>query len=217
MSIPQIEQPDLPKYMTWEELEQLPEEIAEQIELWDGRAVWLRRGPSEHQIFTARLWAAIERCMRKAISADPDRCWRTNLETNIFLGASGKSNFLTPDFLVHRCLEKPYQDVRAADTFLVGEVMSPSNKQSDIEAKKARYASAGIPWYWEVLLDPSRSAIAVVRAFALEIEPGHLAEGVRPLRPVNYIVAGEWTPADAGGVEFDWPFPIHVPWDELAF
>jgi len=33
MSLPQIGRPDLPEYMTWEELEQLPEEIAAQIEL----------------------------------------------------------------------------------------------------------------------------------------------------------------------------------------
>ncbi|WP_425436775.1 hypothetical protein [Nocardia donostiensis] len=31
----------IPEYMTWEELEQLPAEIAEQIELRDGRVVWL--------------------------------------------------------------------------------------------------------------------------------------------------------------------------------
>ncbi|MEU4414059.1 hypothetical protein [Nocardia salmonicida] len=30
MSLPGIERPDLPEFMTWEELERLPEEIAEQ-------------------------------------------------------------------------------------------------------------------------------------------------------------------------------------------
>jgi hypothetical protein len=39
MSLPHIERPDLPEFMTWEELERLPEEIAEQIELWNGRVV----------------------------------------------------------------------------------------------------------------------------------------------------------------------------------
>ncbi|MFC9998558.1 Uma2 family endonuclease [Nocardia sp. NPDC127526] len=203
--------------MTWEELEQLPEEIAEQIELWDGRVVWLRRGPAEHQTFSNLLWSGLRRCAQSDVSQHSDHCWRVTTETNVFLGSSGKSNFLTPDFLVHRCLGAPYQDVRATDTLLVGEVLSPSNTRTDLEAKKIRYAGAGIPWYWEVHLDPGSSAIAVVRAYALEIEPGHLAEGVRPLRPVNYIVAGEWTPADNNGIEFDFPFPIQIPWDELAF
>ncbi|MFC6010980.1 hypothetical protein [Nocardia lasii] len=39
MFLPGVERPDLPEFMTWEELEQLPEEIADQIELWDGRVV----------------------------------------------------------------------------------------------------------------------------------------------------------------------------------
>lgn len=40
-----------------------------------------------------------------------------------------------------RCLPAPYQDVRGADVVLAGEVLSPANRQVDIEAKKARYAT----------------------------------------------------------------------------
>ncbi|MEU2034324.1 Uma2 family endonuclease [Nocardia amamiensis] len=203
--------------MTWEDLERLPEEIAGQIELWNGRVVWVRRGPGEHQIFTARMWAALERCARQDMSADADRCWRANLETNVFLGRSGKSDFVTPDFLVHRCLESPYQDVRADDVVLVGEVLSPSNTQNDIEAKKGRYASAGIPWYWEVTLAREASAIAIVRAYALETGHAHLPEGVHPLRAANYLVVGEWTPGQSNGVQYNFPFPIDIPWAELEF
>ncbi len=217
MTVPRIERPDLPEYMTWEELDQLPEEIANQIELWDGRVVWVRRGPAEHQMFTVRMRNAIEQSARKSTTDRPETCWRVNLETNVFLGASGKSNFLTPDFMVHRCLESPYQDVRAADVLLVGEVLSPSNTPSDIEAKKSRYASAGIPWYWEVILARTKSAIAVVRAYALETEHGRLPQGVRPLRQANYLVAGEWVPADADGIHIDFPFPISIPWSELEY
>lgn len=90
MSPPHLERPDLPEYMTWEELERLPEEIASQIELWDGRVVWLRRGPAEHQTFTNRLWSSLERCARKQMSNDPDICLRVTTETDVFLGAKGK-------------------------------------------------------------------------------------------------------------------------------
>lgn len=217
MSLPNADRPDLPEYMTWEELEQLPEEIAENIELWDGRVIWLRRGPSEHQTFTRRLTNAFERCARKAMSEVPGQCWRVETETNVFLGSSGKSNFLTPDFMVFRCLENPFQDVRASDAFLVGEVLSPSNTQTDMEAKKARYASAGIPWYWEVTLAQATSAIATVRAYGLETEPGKLPDGVRPLRPANYLLTGEWTSADEAGIHIDFPFPITIPWTELEY
>ncbi|MGW1739735.1 hypothetical protein ACWCPQ_13105 [Nocardia sp. NPDC001965] len=75
-SLPDTERPELPEYMTWEELEQLPEEIAEQIELWDGRVVWLRRGPSEDQAFTRRLTNAVERDARKGMSERPEQYHR---------------------------------------------------------------------------------------------------------------------------------------------
>ncbi|NEW40609.1 Uma2 family endonuclease [Nocardia cyriacigeorgica] len=217
MTVPRVERPELPEFMTWDELERLPEEIAKQIELWNGRVVWLRRGPAEHQTFTVRVRNAIEQCARKTMSNDPETCWRVTVETNVFLGNSGKSDFLTPDFLVHRCLGSPYQDLRASDTLIVGEVLSPSNTQSDMESKKARYASAGIPWYWEVSLAREDSAIATVRAYALETEHGRLPQGVRPLRPANYLVAGEWTRDDANGIEIDFPFPITIPWSELEY
>ncbi|MFI2232590.1 Uma2 family endonuclease [Nocardia testacea] len=217
MPTPRIEEPDLPEFMTWEELERLPEDIAQQIELWNGRVVWVRRGPAEHQMFTVRMRNAIENCARKFISENPQNCWRVNVETNVFLGADGKSDFLTPDFLVHRCLESPYEDVRAADTLLVGEVLSPSNTQSDMEAKKSRYAGAGIPWYWEVSLARDTSAIAVVRAYALETGHAQLPPGVRPLHPANYLMAGEWTPADEHGVRIEFPFPITIDWTDLEY
>ncbi|MBF6354802.1 Uma2 family endonuclease [Nocardia higoensis] len=143
--------------------------------------------------------------------------WQVDVETNVFLGATGKSNFLTPDFLVYCCLDSPFQDVRAADTLMVGEVLSPSNTQTDMEAKKGRYAGAGIPWYWEVMIARTDSAIAVVRAYALETGHGRLPEGVRLLRPTNYLLAGEWTPADEDGVHIGFPFPIDIPWQELAY
>lgn len=217
MSLPNVEHPDLPEYMTWEQLEQLPEEIAGSIELWEGRVVWVRRGPIEHQAFGRRLTNALERCARKSMSERPETCWRVETETNVFLGTSGKSDFLTPDFLICRCPEAPFQDVRAAATLLVGEVLSPSNSQSDMETKKGRYAAAGIPWYWEVTLARDVSAIDVVRAYALATELGPLPDGVRPLHPANYVLAGEWTPADPDGVHIDFPFPITIPWTELEY
>lgn len=86
-----------------------------------------------------------------------------------------------------------------------------------MEAKKARYAGAGIPWYWQVSLAGAESAIATIRAYGLETDSGPLPDGVRPLRQANYILAGEWTPADPDGVHIDFPFPITIPWTELEY
>lgn len=217
MTASQTAPPDLPDRLTWEELKRLPEEIAENIELWEGTVVWVRRGPTEHQTFTRRLVNELERCVRRANPQQPQRCWRVELETNVFFGRSGKSDFVTPDFLVFRCPTAPFQDVRADDVALVGEVLSPSNSHGDVEAKKARYASAHIPWYWEVELDRNAGSIGTIRAYALEIEQAHLVEGVRPLRPFNYTLAAEWTHDDTTGIAFDHPLPIHISWSDLEF
>jgi len=111
MSLSGIDRPDLPEFMTWEQLGQLPDEIAGQIELWEGRVVWLRRGPGEHQIFMRRLTNALERSAGDDMAGHPDRCWVANLETTVFLGSTGKSDFVTPDFLIHRCLGGPLHPV----------------------------------------------------------------------------------------------------------
>ncbi|MCM6776055.1 Uma2 family endonuclease [Nocardia sp. CDC159] len=203
--------------MTWEELENLPEEIAGQIELWNGRVVWVRRGPAEHQEFTNLMWSGLRRCARDEMARQPEQCWRVHTETNVFLAQSGKNDFVTPDFLIHRCLPQPYQDVRADDVLLVGEVLSPTNTQTDIDDKKARYAAVGIPWYWEVTLERTRSAIAMVRAYALETDHGKLPPGVHPLYPANYLLTGKWTPKDSDGIVAALPFPIRIPWSELEF
>ena len=100
---------------------------------------------------------------------------------------------------------------------LVGDVLSPSNTQSDIVAKKGRYATAGIPWYWEITLARENSAIATVRAYALETGHGKLPAGVRPLRSANYLLAGEWTAKSEEGIRFAFPFPITIPWSELEY
>ncbi|WP_433195582.1 Uma2 family endonuclease [Nocardia sp. CA-107356] len=217
MSLPRIERPDLPEYMTWEELEQLPEEIASQIELWGGRVVWLRRGPAEHQAFTFALTSALKRCARAGMAEQPQHCRRVDFETNVFFGETGKSDFVTPDFLAYRCLDAPYQDIRAKDVLLVGEVLSPSNTQTDMDDKRARYARAGIPWYWEITLEREKSAIAMVRAFALETTHGDLPAGVHPLYPANYLLAGKWSPKDSVAIDTEFPFRINIPWSELEF
>lgn len=216
MPTPPVERPDLPEYMTWDELGQLPDEIAGEIELWEGRVVWVRKGPPEHQEYSVEFRNSLRRCAREDMSGEPDRCWRTAVETNIFFGTE-KSDFVTPDFLVYRCLDEEYQYVRASDVSIAGEVLSPSNSEQDIEAKKARYASGGIPWYWEVTLGRNPRRIASVRAYALETGHGHLADGISPLHPANYLVASEWTTTAHSGIDLDYPFPIHIPWEDLEF
>ena len=129
---------------------------------------------------------------------------------------TGKSDFVTPDFLVHRCLP-PGADVRATDTVLVGGVLSPSNTPAQVAAKKARYANARIPSYWEVDLTPDLTGIGALRVYILEVGHAELPPGVRPLHEANYLLAGEWTSDAGAGISFPYPFPIEIRWPALAF
>ncbi|MFD3506649.1 Uma2 family endonuclease [Nocardia sp. NPDC058666] len=222
MSTPRVQRPELPATMTWDELEQLPAEIAERIELRDGVPVWiadevmLRHGPAEHQRYSRRFTNALERRAREHMAADPEVCWQVDLETNVFFRPD-RSSFLTPDFMIFRCLRDEFDWVHADDVLLAGEVLSPANTPKAIEAKKRRYAEGGIPWYWEAELAPNPRRVAVVRAYALSTDEVHLPQGVTPLRKANYILTGEWLADEHPGVQTAHPFPIDIPWTELAF
>lgn len=205
--------PVLPARMTWEELAALPEDLARQIELHDGRVVLVRQGPPRHQRFSRRLAHAIEQCARSDMRERLDHCWQVDVETNVFFNGD-KSDFRTPDFMVYRCQDSGEEYVYAHDVILAGEVLSPANGLNAVEAKKAKYAGGGIPWYWEVDMDGD--AIAAIRAYALELS-ANLPDGVVPLRPRNYILIGEWTPDDSESIMSDHPFQIRIDWDAVAF
>ena len=207
----------VPEYLSWDELQQLPDEVVEGIELWDRKVIWNRRGPMMHQRFSRRICNAIEDCARRATRDSTDggeqQCWEVETETNVFF-ADDKSSFLTPDFVVRRCMPRD-ADTFASDVALVGEVLSASDIPKRREWKKQRYAEGGIPWYWEVELDPSRQDISAVRAYELVIVPSAGLE-VKLLRPAVYGLAGEWEPRDIG-IDIPAPFDIHISWEDLAY
>ncbi|MGI5219748.1 hypothetical protein [Nocardia sp. CA-290969] len=55
----------------------------------------------------------------------------------------------------------------------------------------------------------------MVRAFAPEATHGRLPEGVHPLYPANYLLAGKWSPDGCERITIDFPFAIDIPWSEL--
>lgn len=207
------ERSHLPERMTWDELAALPEDIARGIELHHNRVVFVRTGPPRHQRFYRRLANALEHSAATGSANHTGDCWQVDVETNVFFEGD-KSDFRTPDFLVYRCQDSGETDIHAHDVVLAGEILSPANTYGAIQAKKAKYASARIPWYWEA--DHDGDAIGAIRAFAL----GHttaLPDGVVPLRPHNYILVNEWTPGSHPGIQITHPFPIDIAWDALQF
>ncbi|MEV7090610.1 Uma2 family endonuclease [Streptomyces sp. NPDC093085] len=209
---------NLPETLSWEELQELPDDLAEGIELWQGRVVWNRRGPLEHQRFAVRMRNALEadarRAKREETSGKEQRCWQVGMGTNVFF-TPDRSSFLTPDFLVRRCLPRG-ADTFAADTVLVGEVLSGSDTPRRRQWKMDRYAEATIPWYWEIELDSGRTwDITLVRAYEL-VTIDRAGLPVKPLRPSVYVPVGEWEP-DGLGIEFPEPFALSIAWEDLAF
>lgn len=205
---------DIPDRMTWEELELLPQEIARQIELHDGRVVWARMPKPRHQRFSRRVGNVLERNAQAAIrTGEPSGCWQADMECNVFFN-HGKNDFRTPDFVVYHCLDEIDDDIAAHDVVIAGEILSPSNDEEDIENKKAKYAEAGIPWYWQVTL--VAGDIAVLRVYALE-ESTNLPDGIVPLRQRNFIQTHEFVALEDQKIHLDLPFPIDIDWAELRF
>ena len=210
---------DVPEFLTWDELQRLPDEVAGEIELWDRRVIWNRRGPRQHQRFMVRMRNALESSARRAMrnwdgGEGQPPCWEVEVETDVFFNED-KSSFLTPDFLIYRCLPRD-ADVMAADVVLVGEVLSGSDTPKRRTWKMDRYAEAGIPWYWEIELDAGGSwDVSRVLAYELVRIPT-MDLPVKPLRPLNYLVAGEWEPTGED-ITFPEPFPMKISWGDLAF
>lgn len=173
----------------------------------------MRTGPARHQRFYRRFAHALEQNARTDIGEHHAHCRQVDGEINVFFDRD-KSDFRTPDFLIYHRQDSGDDDIHAHNTILAGEILSPGDTLNAIEAKKAKYASAGIPWYWEA--DLEGDTVAAVRAYALELS-ANLPEGVVPLRPRNYILTGEWTPSDETAIIADHPFPIRIEWDDLAF
>ncbi|WP_156511228.1 hypothetical protein [Nocardia nova] len=41
--------------------------------------------------------------------------------------------------------------------------------------------------------------------------------GITVLHCANYVLAGAWSPTDAGAATVNHPFPINIPWSDLEF
>jgi len=78
-------------------------------------------------------------------------------------GVALRRSLYIPDALVVEAIavaaDRPV--FAAAEVRLVVEVLSPSNRTTDLVTKRADYAAAGIPSYW--LVDPAAPSLTVLR------------------------------------------------------
>lgn len=134
---------DRTKLWTFDDLEQLPDEVARRCEIVDGVLVVSPAEGRRHEVVVARLMIALNDALRPEYLAIGTQ--------NIDL----RPSYRIPDLIV---ISAELSRVDAtltdpADVFLAVEVVSPSSVTTDRITKPAQYAAAGIPAYLRVETD----------------------------------------------------------------
>jgi len=80
-----------------------------------------------------------------------------------------RSPYIPDALVIVATVDAEQQVVAATDVRLAVEVLSPSNRTTDLVTKRVDYAAAGIPSYW--LVDPEVPSVTV-----LELEGNAYAE-----------------------------------------
>jgi len=131
---------------TWTEDEYLAlGETDVRDELIDWKIVVSPPPSRPHQIVSSNLWCALRSGARAA-----------GLRSFEAIGVRLRpGTIVVPDIVIGK-LRLELGPADAADVVLVAEVTSPSNASYDRGPKKAKYESAGIPWY--LLVEPDRQS-----------------------------------------------------------
>ena len=174
---------------TWTEAEYLAlGELEIRTELVDGKILVSPSPTRFHRAISLTLVFAL----RSAARAAGLRSFET-IDVRL-----GPGTIVAPDIVIGKIgLELGVAD--AADVILVAEVTSPSNASYDRGAKKARYASARVPWYLLVEPDMPGYQTVALRLFRLN--------GARYVEHASSRHGRRLVSAD--------PFPINVDTTEL--
>ncbi len=184
----------------------LPEDICMQIEVVDGWLVRCESAEPTHQTIQRNLanhlWAAI-----KSHDAGRSACHRVNHDVDVLMAETPKLHFRRPDVVVYRCIDadrgkwgrKPY----ASDCVIVVEIVSADSVATDLRAKRAEYAAAGIPHYWIARMTDNDGPSISVERFLLTLDGNYISAGL--------AVRGR----DFRAVDTIDPFPLKLTWDQL--
>jgi Uma2 family endonuclease len=133
------------KLWTAEEIEALPE-TNESFELWHGEVKTVSPAGGRHGVICLRIGAHLERYASDSgigavLSNDPG--FVLGRDPDVLLG---------PDVAVVAAKDLPLPDgYVTALPLLVVEVISPSDRMADVEAKVSLYRGAGVPSIWTVI------------------------------------------------------------------
>lgn len=134
--------------LTAEEWQALDPDTYRHAELVEGVVVVVPPMSPMHQHVAARLANSLNEQL------PPE--WVAIGGVEVVLTARFPATYRAPDTIIipTSLIERP-GPVAAADVLLVAEVVSPGTRGLDRITKPAEYATAGIPHYWRIELDPA--------------------------------------------------------------
>jgi Uma2 family endonuclease len=142
----------------------LPEDDQHRWELQEGNLVMSPSPTPRHMVATAELYSQLRPQLPHDLCAIPD------VDLDVQLAPEGQPGTARrPDLVVvpRSEFERVDRDgglLRAENTMLVVEIISPGSRRTDTIVKRGEYADAGIPHYWIVDLDEPVSLVACHRA-----------------------------------------------------
>jgi Uma2 family endonuclease len=144
---------NLPERQDWtvDDLASLPQDL--RYELIDGRLI-LPSPTAMHQIFGWDVGLALRVNCPAGYVAVPDLSLKINYR-----------NEPRPDVVVINRKHLRVSPVPVEDTILAVEIISPSSRLIDTNAKMKNYAAAGVPSYW--IIDPQRAGGVMLTEYAL--------------------------------------------------
>ena len=146
--------PELPgRLLTVDAYIALGEDDSCRSELQEGNLVMSPSPAPDHMIVMGRLFVQLEQELPPGLQVIPD------VDVDLELVPRGKPGFVRrPDLVVvhQAAVDRIRRDggiLRASDTLVVVEIVSPGSYRTDHVIKRGEYADAGIPHYWIVDLD----------------------------------------------------------------
>jgi Uma2 family endonuclease len=178
----------LDRLLTIAEYAEFGENERGRYELQEGRLVMSPNPAPDHMIALARMFAQLEGQLPARFRVVPD------VDLDLQLAPPGQPGWSRrPDLVIvtQTALERVRLDgglLRAEDTKVVVEIVSPGSRRTDYVIKRGEYADAGIDHYWIVDLDQPTSLIAYQRSDefgypdAGEVTGTFITEAPHPLR-----------------------------------